>query len=54
MLRYVEQLGELYWWKYSRLIIMTTMVFLICFAIVAVEIMLNWDKVRFDKLLKGS
>ena len=54
MLRYLEQLGELYWWKYSGLIIVTTMVFVICFALVAVQIALNWDKFRLMKVLRGD
>jgi len=54
MLRYLEQLGELYWWKYSGLIIATTMVFVICFALVAVQIALNWDKFRLMKVLRGD
>jgi len=54
MLRYLEQLGELYWWKYAGLIIMFVVVFILCIAMVGLQIWLNWDKVRIGKLLRGD
>ena len=52
MLRYLEQLGELYWWKYAGLIIVILIVFAISTGLVGVQIWVNWDKLRFMKLLK--
>ena len=46
MLRYLEQLGELYWWKYTGLIIILLVVFVICCGIVGVQIWLNGDKFK--------
>jgi len=53
-LRYLEQLSELYWWRYSGLIIVTAIVFTICLAIVGVQIAINWDKLRLMKMLRGD
>jgi dolichol-phosphate mannosyltransferase len=34
MLRYLEQLGELYWWKYAGLIIIILVMFIVGFVLV--------------------
>jgi dolichol-phosphate mannosyltransferase len=54
MLRYLEQLAELYWWKYSGLIMVLLVVFVIGFALVGVQIFMNLDKFRFRELLRGN
>jgi hypothetical protein len=54
MLRYLEQLGELYWWKYAGLIMVMLVVFALGFGMVALQIFINFDKFRFGKLLKGE
>ena len=52
MLRYLEQLGELYWWKYAGLIITILVVFVICSGIAGVQIWVNKDKLL--QLLRGK
>ena len=48
MLRYLEQLGELYWWKYAGLIITFLVMFIIGFALVALQIYVKGDyKLKF-------
>jgi dolichol-phosphate mannosyltransferase len=54
MLRYLEQLAELYWWKYAGLIIALLVVFVVCFGLVGVQIWLNRDKLQLMTLLKGN
>ena len=54
MLRYLEQLGELYWWKYAGLIILFFVVFVICSGIGGVQIWVNRDKLRLMQLLRGD
>ena len=43
MLRYLEQLGELYWWKYGTLIIILLLVFLVVLVLLAFQVWTNWD-----------
>lgn len=54
MLRYLEQLGELYRWKYAGLIIILLVVFVVCFGMVGVQIWVNRDKLRITQLLRAS
>ena len=54
MLRYLEQLGELYWWKYAGLIIVFLVMFIIGFGLVALQIHFNGDTLRIMKLLQGE
>src|SRR5436190_20731219 len=52
MLRYLEQLGELYWWKYAGLIIMLLVMFIVGFILVALQIYVNGgDKLRLMNIL---
>lgn len=54
MLRYLEQLGELYWWKYAGLIIAVLVVFVVCLGLVGMQIWVNRDKLQIMKVLKGN
>jgi len=54
MLRYLQQLGELYWWKYAGLIIAFLLVFVISLLVVGIQLYLHWDHVQLLKLLKGQ
>ena len=54
MLRYLEQLGELYWWKYGGLILVVGVVVFISLGLVALQIYLNLEKLKLGKLLKGE
>jgi dolichol-phosphate mannosyltransferase len=54
MLRYLEQLGELYWWKYAGLIIILLVVFVMSVGMVGVQIWVNRDKLRIMQLLRGE
>lgn len=54
MLRYLEQLGELYWWKYAGIIIAFLVVFIIGLGLVGLQIYVNRDKFRLMQLLRGD
>jgi hypothetical protein len=46
MFRYLQQLGELYWSKYARLIVVALLGFLICFGLLLAQIVFNWEQIR--------
>lgn len=52
MLRYLEQLGELYWWKYPSLIVAMFALFVLGFGTGALQVFMNVDKFILGKLLK--
>ena len=54
MLRYLEQLGELYWWKYYGLILSIIPVFIAGIAVVVVQIWVNHDQSRIKFILTGK
>jgi hypothetical protein len=52
MLRYLEQLGELYWWKYAGLIVVMFVLLALGFGTVALQFFMNVDKFILGKLLR--
>jgi dolichol-phosphate mannosyltransferase len=54
MVRYIQQLGELYWWKYAGLIIALLVVFVIGLGLVGLQIYVNGDKFRLMPLFRGN
>ena len=54
MLRYLEQLGELYWWKYYGLILAIIPVLLVSIAAVVLQIYVNRDHARVKYVLTGE
>jgi dolichol-phosphate mannosyltransferase len=48
MLRYIQQLAELYWWKYAG-IIFVILIFVASFVVLAVELYRNWDTIAIFK-----
>jgi dolichol-phosphate mannosyltransferase len=54
MLRYLEQLGELYWWKFYGLILAIVPVFIVSIATVVLQIYVNRDHARIKYVLTGK
>jgi dolichol-phosphate mannosyltransferase len=54
MLRYLEQLGELYWWKFYGLILAIIPVFIVSIIAVVLQIYVNRDHLRIKYVLTGK
>lgn len=54
MLRYLEQLGELYWWKFYGLILAVIPVFIVSIIAVVLQIYVNRDHLRIKYVLTGK
>jgi len=52
MLRYLQQLGELYWWKYAGLILSFLLVFVISLLVIGIQLYIHWDYVQLLRSIK--
>jgi len=52
MLRYLQQLGELYWWKYAGLILSFLLVFVISLLVIGIQLYIHWDHVQLLRSIK--